>query len=178
MATQLNLPIADRIEQWLRPFRDIAQKRTLERLLKPTISGSVSQALTTAGLVIAAGGSTLAKIGASDFYAIVDGALVKIAAATNMPALTGFGISQSAYNVVLFVVDQGGTVSALLGIEGADIAHVVFPTIPEGKALVGFLLITYGAGAFVGGTTALDTATTLYFSPTGAVNPGLVNSLG
>jgi len=177
MATQLNLPIADRIEQKLSVVHDAAQKRALELLLRPAVSGSVSQCLTTAGLVIKVGGSTLAKTGAADAYFVVDGALVKIAAGTDMPALTGFGISAGLYNVVCFFVDQAGTVTANLGIEGADIAHVVFPTVPEGKAMVGFLLITY-ASAFVGGTTALDTATTLYFSPTGDLNPGLVNSLG
>lgn len=129
-----------------------------------------SCALNSAGLVIKAGGSALAKTGASDFYAVVDGALVTIAAGTDMPALTGISIGAGKYNVVCFFVDKAGTTTAVAGTEGAAIANVVWPAFPSKKALVGVLLITY-ASAFTGGTTPLDTATTVYLSPTGPFDP-------
>ena len=129
-----------------------------------------SCALNSAGLVIKTGGSTLAKTGASDQYLLVDGALVKIAAATDMPALTGISISAAKFNVVCFFVDKTGTTTAVAGTEGSAIGTVVWPQFPAKKALIGALLITY-ASAFTGGTTPLDTATTVYLSPTGPFDP-------
>lgn len=126
-----------------------------------------SQPLNTAGLAIKAGGSTLAKTGATDFYATANGKLVKIAASTDMPALTGITITAAYFNVVCFIVDSAGTVTAQAGTQGSTLALVVFPQLPKNKALVGFLIITY-ASTFTGGTTALDTATTVYISPLGA----------
>lgn len=120
-----------------------------------------SCALNSAGLAIKAGGSALAKIGSADFYAVANGALVKIAASTDMPALTGIDIQAGYFNVVCFFVDQAGNVTALGGTEGASLGAVRFPPLPKQKALIGFLLITY-ASAFEGGTTPLDTATTVY----------------
>ncbi len=130
-------------------------------------------ALSSAGLVIKAGTSTLAKTGAAAFYAIVGGRLVTIAAATDMPALTGLNITAAYFNVACFFVDSASTVTVRFGTEAAAIAGVKFPDFPLGKALVGFLLITHSS-AFTGGTTALDTATTVYVSPLGAVDPTII----
>ena len=124
-------------------------------------------ALATAGLVIKVGGSTLAKTGATAFYATVKGKLVTIAAATDMPALTGLTITAAKFNVACFYIDDASTVTMKAGTEGASIAAVKFPQPPEGKTLVGALLITHSS-TFTGGTTALDTATTVYLSPIGA----------
>lgn len=132
-----------------------------------------SQAVKTAGLVIKAGGGVLAKIGAADFYAIVCGRLVKIAAGTDMPALTGLNITAAYFNVACFFVDKAGTVSVGFGREAAALGGVVFPDFPIDKALVGYLLITHSS-AFTGNTTPLDTATTVYFSPTGATDPTIL----
>lgn len=135
-----------------------------------------SQPLTSAGLTIKAGGSTLAKTGASDFYASATGVLVKIAASTDMPALTGLTITAASFNVACFFVDSAGTTSVAFGTEGTTLAKVVFPQFAiglNGKALVGFLIITY-SGTFTGGTTPLDTATTVYVSPLGAFDPTML----
>jgi Lhr-like helicase len=53
------------------------------------------------------------------------------------------------------------------------LAGVKFPEFPEGKTLVGFLIITHSS-TFTGGTTALDTATTVYVSPVGAFDPNIL----
>lgn len=132
-----------------------------------------TQALTTAGLVIKAGTSTLAKTGAAAFYAVVGGRLVTIAAATDMPALTGLVITAASFNVACFFVDAASAVTVRFGTEATAIAGVKFPDFPLGKALVGFLLITHSS-TFTGGTTALDTATTVYVSPLGAVDPTII----
>lgn len=132
-----------------------------------------TQPLNSAGLVIHGSASTLAKTGASDFYASVKGTLVKIAAATDMPALTGLVITAANFNVACFFVDSAGVVTVAFGTQGATLGAVVFPQFAPGlnnKALVGFLIIT-NASTFTGGTTALDTATTVYISPLGPFDP-------
>ena len=130
-------------------------------------------AVTTAGLVIKAGTSALAKTGSAAFYATVGGRLVTIAGSTDMPALTGLNISASAFNVACFFIDSAGTVTVRFGTEGTAIGRVKFPDFPLDRALVGFLLITHSS-AFTGGTTALDTATTVYVSPVGPFDPTIL----
>lgn len=160
------------IERRLASFSNPSHKRGLEKLFQPAIDGSLTQALNSAGLVITGAGGTTAKIGASDFYAIVDGKLVKIAASTSMPALTGLNQSAGVFNVYCFFVDVSGNVTVKQGRESAAIGTVQWPDFPSGQSLIGILLITY-ASAFTGGTTALDTATTVYLSPTGDLFPSL-----
>ena len=142
----------------------------LRRILLPFADCFSSVALTSAGLVINAGGATVPKIGASDFYCLANGVLVKIAAGTALPALTVVAADAGMYQVACYYVDAAGTVTVSGGYQGATIGTVKFPQFPIRKALIGFLLITY-ASPFVGGTTPLDTATTLYFSPVGALDP-------
>lgn len=137
-----------------------------------------SQALSSAGLVIKAGGSALAKTGASATYLLAKGTPVKIAAATDMPALSGT-VTNAKFNVFVFFVDSAGTTSSAMGTEGATLAAVKFPPIPAGKAVIGFIVINpTGTGNFVGGTTALDDATVVpnaaYVSPTGPFDPTLL----
>jgi hypothetical protein len=142
----------------------------LSRVLSALGDRYSSQALTSAGLVINAGGAAFPKIGGADFYAVAGGTLVKVAAGTALPALTGIGIAAGAFNVAAYYVDSAGVLTVLPGTPGATLGAVLFPQPPAKKALIGFLIITY-ASPFVGGTTPLDTATTVYVSPLGAVDP-------
>lgn len=156
-----------------RGLAGLANKRDANALrpaLKAAEAAFKNVALSSAGLVIKAGGSALAKTGAAIFYASVGGTIVSIAAGTDMPALTGLNIAQNKYNVICFFIDAAGTVTASLGTPGDTPAEVVFPAFSATKTLVGYLLITHSS-AFTGGTTALDTATTVYVSPMGAFNP-------
>lgn len=134
-----------------------------------------TQAITTAGLVIKTGGSTLAKTGSAAYYATVGGRLVTIAGSTDMPALTGLSITANSFNVACFFIDSASTVTVRFGTEGTAIGRVKFPDFPLDRALVGFLLITHSA-TFTGGTTALDTATTVYVSPVGPFDPTILYS--
>jgi hypothetical protein len=150
-----------------------------------TVIGAVwdrlsSQALSSAGLVIKAGASTLVKTGGSAQYLIANGKLQKINSATDMPALSGT-VTNAKFNVFAFFIDQGGTTTSAMGVEGATLAAVKFPPIPEGKALIGFVVINpTGTGNFVGGTTALDDATVVpnaaYVSSVGPIDPTLILS--
>jgi hypothetical protein len=161
------------IQRRLAAFHDANQKRSLEKLFQPAIDGSITQTLTSAGLAITGAGGTTAKIGATDVYAIVDGVLVKIAAATAMPALTGLNQSAGVYNVYVFFTDGAGNLSVKQGLEAAAIGNIKWPAFPSGLAPIGFLLVTY-ASAFTGGTTPLDTATTVYLNPVGDWYPSLM----
>lgn len=157
----------DTINRYLDGVAAAKDQRSIDFIVTPIGDRMSSQPLTSAGLVIKAGGSALAKTGSADFYAVANGVLVKIAASTDMPALTGITIAATKFNVVCFFIDSGGTVTAAAGTQGAALGNVVFPQFPKNKALVGFLIITYGS-TFTGGTTPLDTATTVYVSPLGA----------
>jgi hypothetical protein len=163
----------DTMTRYLVGITEVRFRTALRRILRALCDRYSSCALNSAGLVISAGASALAKIGASDFYAVANGILVKIAAGTNMPALTGINITAAFFNVVAFYVDSGGVVTVAAGTQSATLAGVVFPQPPDLKAMVGFLIIT-NASTFTGGTTALDTATTVYVSPTGAFDPTVI----
>lgn len=131
------------------------------------------QATSTAGLVITAtSGKYVPKIGSVPFAGVVQGVPVAIAAGTDMPALSG-SITAGSYNIFCFFIDQAGVVTSAMGIEGTTLAKVKFPPFPEGKTLVGYIVVTY-ASAFTGGSTALDTATTVYVSPVGAFDPTIL----
>lgn len=163
--------------QRLANMRDGNDKDALRPVLSAIVDRFSSQATATAGLVIKAGGGVLAKTGATAFQGVAGGVPVTIAAETDMPALTGINITAAKYNVVCFFIDSASVVTAVAGTEGASLAAVKFPDFDNqrGKALVGYLIITY-ASAFTGGTTPLDTATTVYVSPVGAFDPTLLVS--
>ena len=158
------------LTRYLEGIHDRRDAYQLRRIMKSPINALSSQPLTSAGLVIHGAASLVAKTGAAAFYAVANGVLVTIAAATDMPALTGINAPAGGYNVACFYIDSASVVTALGGTSAATLGGVIFPTPPDGKALVGFLIITY-ASAFTGGTTALDTATTVYVSPLGAFDP-------
>ena len=141
----------------------------IRNALSPIYDRFNSCAHNSAGLVIKTGGSTLAKTGSTAWYGTAKGVSNAIAAATDMPVLVG-SITAAYFNVFCFFIDSAGTVTAAMGREGASLAAVDFPDFPLGKALVGYLVVTHSS-TFVGGTTALDTATTVYVSPIGPFNP-------
>lgn len=164
----------DTVIRYLSGITDIKVRRCVHTPMFYLADRYSSQPLRTAGLVIKAGGGTLTKIGAADYYGVAQGVLVTIAAATDMPALTGLVITAAKFNVACFFVDSASVVTVAFGTEGAAIANIAWPQFPAGKALVGFLVIT-NASTFTGGTTALDTATTVYVSPVGPFDPTVLN---
>jgi len=163
------------IRQWLAGIADSKSSYALNQVLAPIGDRISTQSLSTAGLAIKAGGGVLVKTGAAAYCASVKGKLVSVAAATDQAALSGT-VTNAAFNVFAFFVDSAGTGTSAMGIEGATLHAVVFPQIPEGKALLGFVIINpTGTGDFVGGTTALDDATVapnaVYVNVLGAFDP-------
>lgn len=156
----------DTIRRYLTGVASALDRRAIRSVVDPIGDRYSSQALNTAGLVIHGGGSALAKTGAADSYYVAKGVIVKIASGTDMPALTGLNISAGKFNVFCFFIDSAAVATVAMGIEGATIGAIQWPQFPEGKAFVGCLLVTY-ASAFAGGTTPLDTATTVYINAGG-----------
>jgi hypothetical protein len=156
----------DTVTRYLAGITNGLYQRAVRTVVVPLAERYSSQPLTSAGLVISAGGATTAKIGAANFYACATGDLVQIAAGTVLPVLTGIVITAAYYNVVCFFVNSAGVVTVGAGTQAATLGGVVFPQIPSGNAMIGFLIVT-NAGTFTGGTTPLDTATTVYVSPLG-----------
>jgi len=117
----------------------------------------VDRVLTSAGLAIGTSSKAKVKI-VNDTYCYVDGVIVKVAAATEV-ALSGT-VTADKFNVYVLTVNSSGTVTATMGTEGADLAHIVMPAVPTDQAMIGFVIINpTGTGNFVGGTTELDDAT-------------------
>lgn len=168
------------IRQWLAGISDSQSSYALQQVLNPIGDRVSTQSLSSAGLAIKAGGSAVVKTGAADYYAACKGKLVTKAAATDMAALSGT-VTNAAFNVFAFFIDSAGNLTSAMGIEGATLAAVVFPKIPEGKALLGFVIINpTGTGDFVGGTTPLDDATVVpnaaYVNVVGAFDPTVLTA--
>jgi hypothetical protein len=114
-----------------------------------------AQLLNTGALAI---GTAKAKVLiANTIYALIEGVLVKKASAEIVLSGT---VAADAFNVYVLSINAAGTVSAQMGTAGATLGGVVFPTIADGSAVIGFVIVNpTGTGNFVGGTTELDDAT-------------------
>ncbi len=166
------------LRNYLAQISDTSARYALLNILHPLLNRLRSATLSTAGLVIKAGGSTLAKTGSAVTHYIADGVKGRIAGSTDMPALVGT-VTNAAFNVFVFVVDKAGTVTVQMGTEGATEAAIKWPKLDQKKAIVGFIIINpTGTGNFVGGTTALDDGTVApgaaYVSPVGAFDPAVL----
>lgn len=158
------------LANWLGMLANSQDAVALRKPLQNVFDRATCQVLSTPGLAIKTAGSALAKAGTL-FYALVTGILVKVSANTDMAALSGT-VTNAKFNVFCFFLDSAGTLTSAMGTEGATLGAVVFPPIPNNKAMVGFVIINpTGTGNFVGGTTALDDATV-------APNAAYVNTLG
>jgi hypothetical protein len=123
---------------------------------------NVQRALTdfvfsTAGLAIGTT-TTKAKI-ATAFKALIDGAYVHKAVTDDAYTLSGT-VTNAKFNVFVLTINAAGTCTARMGTEGSTRSAIVWPTIPDGEVIVGFIEINpTGTGNFVGGTTALNDGT-------------------
>lgn len=94
---------------------------------------------------------------ANTIYAYIEGALVK---KTTAEIVLSGTVAADAFNVYVLSISAAGTVTAQMGTAGATLGGVVFPTIADGNAVIGFVIVNpTGTGDFVGGTTELDDAT-------------------
>lgn len=136
------------------------------------VSDTISSQTVQSGAIRISGGSASALVQTNAiYYGIALGKLVKIASATNLPALVGT-VANGTFNVFSFSVNSAGTVSVNLGAPSTTLGGVTFPQTQDGNASIGFVIINpTGTGAFIGGTTALDDATVV-------PNAVFINTLG
>lgn len=126
-------------------------------------------AMTTGGLAIKTGSSPTVKT-VTDVYYFIGGKIYKLAAG-DMAALAGT-VTNAYFNVFVFTVNAAGTVTTAMGTQATTLAGVVFPATPAASAVIGFVIINpTGSGNFVGGTSALDGATTPNAVYINAVSP-------
>lgn len=163
------------VNQWLQGYPTPRGKEMLRPLLNAYADRLSCVATSTAGLVITAtAGKYVPKIGAVPFAGFVKGVPVAIAAGTDMPSLGATNtFTTGQYRIYCFFIDAASAVTSAAGTAGATLALATFPPFPEGKTLVGYIVVTY-AGTFTPDTTALDTATTVYVSPVGALDPNVL----
>jgi hypothetical protein len=133
-----------------------------------------AQVLNSAGLAIGSSSKPKVKI-VNTTYALIEGAL---ASKTTAEIVLAGSVTNAKYNVYTLAMDVAGAVTAQMGTEAATLAGVVFPTIADGSALIGFVIVhPTGTGAFVGGTTDLDDATVVpnavYINTPFPILPGL-----
>ena len=168
----------DTITRWMRGLGSNLDRQAIFVPLSSIGDRLSSKSLVTAGLVIKAGASPTVKTGATDYYAVCKGAIVKKVAATDMAALSGT-VANGHFNVFAFFIDGAGTLTTLIGAPGATLNAVRQPAPPPGTAQLGMLIVNpTGTGPFVGGTTALDDATVVpnavYINTIGAYDPTIL----
>lgn len=159
----------------LNRLSNAADRLLMTRALNPVYDEMSSQALTTSGLVISGAAAVTAKTGAVATIALVKGRLMSVAAGTALPALVG-SVTNARFNVYAFFLTSTGAIVSAMGVESTTLQGVAFPAIPAQTATLGFIIINpTGAGAFVGGTTPLDSAGVVpnaqYISTIGAFDP-------
>lgn len=162
------------LTRWLQAFSNYPFHWALRKVILPLYDRQTSAYLDPpAGpnLQIVGAGNTAAKNGTAFFY-LANGVLNTIAANTSMPALAGT-ILQNNFGGWAFFADSGGNLSSLFMNQAAALSGVTFPQFPMGKCFFGFLTANPTAANFVGGTTALDAASTnvVYHNATEAIDP-------
>lgn len=114
-----------------------------------------AQVLNSAGLAI--GTSKPKVLIANTARALIEGAL---ASKTTAEIVLSGTVTNAKFNVYVLSMTAAGVVSAAMGTEAATLAGVVFPTLADGSAMIGFVIVNpTGTGNFVGGTTDLDDGT-------------------
>lgn len=113
--------------------------------------------LNSAGLAIGSSSKPKVKI-VNTTYAYVEGVVAKkTTAEITLPAST---VTNAKFNVFVLSMDSGGTVTATAGTQASTLAGVTFPALPDGSAMIGFVIVNpTGTGDFVAGTNDLDDAT-------------------
>ena len=169
----------DTIRRILAPVPVGSTQRALDRLFETVADRLNSVTLQSGALAIKAGASALVKV-SSRWEGLAGGIPLFKAANTDMAALSGI-VTNAKFNVFCYFCTAAGTLSTVMGVEGAMYASMKFPEKPIGSAMIGYTLINpTGTGTFVGGTTALDDATVVpnavYVNTVGASDPNFLLS--
>jgi len=171
----------EKLSQRINAIPDVGTRRELQLILEKVYKVLGNVTLKAAAMAI---GTTTTKIkSTADYYAMVQGVLVKKATTDDLITLTtASNCTNAKFNVTVFTINSSGTITNRAGTEGASLAAMKWPTIPEEEAVFGILIINpTGTGDFVGGTTALNSGTVLpgavYINPMGAFSPSAIANL-
>ena len=156
----------------------------VNQMVKGLYDRMSSQMNSSAGLVITAtSGKKLPKTGSSICYGTIKGKPFTIAAGVDLCAVSGT-VANATFNVFCFFATAPGSaitatsMESAMGVAATLLKDVKFPPFPEGKTLIGYIIVNpAGTGDFVGNTTALDDGTVfssggvVYVSPVGPFDP-------
>lgn len=182
-----NLNAAGSVQQQLDRMTPAAADAKLGTLLAELISRvTVLQnrlntcLLNSPVLAIKAASSTVVKASAA-FIANINGVLVRKAANTDMAALAGTLATAKSAAWPFYIDATGALTTGAKTADAADHASAValIPATPDGLALIGILVLDNATGSnFVGGTTALDTAslTATYYNTNGVNLAGVLTT--
>lgn len=170
-----------KLGQYINQWGDARAARNLYLVMERVYKRLGNIGLTTANLAKA---TTAQKIKSqADYYAYVGGVLVKKAATDNLITLTtASNCTNAKFNVTVFTINSSGTITNRAGTEGATLASITWPVLPEDEAVFGILLVNpTGTGNFVGGTTDLADATVVpnavYMNPLSAFSLSALQNL-
>lgn len=171
------MSMKDTLMRFAQGIVDGSSRVAIVNILSAIFDRATSMQLNSAALVIHGSAGTVPKTGAAACHALAGGVLQSIAAATDMAVFAGT-VTNAKFNVYVHLIDSAGVLTTVMGTEGATLGAVLFPAIPQGKAVIGFTIINpTGTGNFVGGTTALDDATVVptavYVSVIGPFDPSI-----
>ena len=171
----------EKLSQRINQLSNQADARNLYLVLEDVYKRLGNVGLTTANLTIA---TTKPKLKSqADYYAFVNGILVKKATTDNLITLTSASNCANAlFNVTVFTINSSGTITNRAGTAGATLAAITWPSLPSDEAIFGILLVNpTGTGGFVGGTTDLDDATVapnaVYLNPLSAMSFSAIANL-
>lgn len=134
---------------------------TILAMLKGVYDRMQNQIFSTAGVAI--GGTTTKVKIATAFNYIAKGILCSKAITDDFWTLSGV-VSDGYTNVFCFYIDSAGTASSLMGTQITTVTAgylapgLLFPPTPEGKAMVGFVIVSASGGDFTGGSSNVATA--------------------
>ena len=167
------------VNQYLAGMASDRDKAALRPIFVAGSNLDSSQQITSAAMVIFGAGSPVVKTGVSgSSYSIANGIIQIVLPGTNLPALVG-SVLHATFNVFCFYINSAGVITSAMGVSGTTLSGAKFPILPLGQALIGFVIINpTGTGTFIGGTTALDDATTLpntaYVNLTGSFDTSII----
>ena len=149
----------------------MADKRdgvNLESALRGVYNRLSTQSFNSGAIAQDSSNTTNLKTAAA-IHGIVNGVpITKAATADVFVPVAGQVVAIGKTNVMALFLDAAGTGTCVLGTPGTTVSNTglngaKFPPIPEGKMMIGFVILTGGVTAWTGGTSTFTTSTTDYY---------------
>lgn len=152
----------EKLQRNLAALSNSADATTLYKTLAGVYDRLSSQ-LFTSGVLAQATTATKLKTTAA-INGIAGGVPVNMVATDNLFTPVESQVVAAGYtNVLALFIDYAGTGTCVLGNPATTLGSVKFPPIPQGKMMVGYVIITGGTTDWTGGTSTMTTSTTDYY---------------